>query len=601
MNKFIFVMPLMAVSLLASCGGNSNPSSTVIHKLTYFYDNGTTDTFIEKYIDDEKTKEPTWTPTYAGYTFVGWYEEAGVGEQGTEFTFGSALTSEETSIHAHWIVTPVPPTDTYEVTFDFQGGTKGADAVNSVDEITSGTPFYDIIDDFETKQIAVPNDPAHFDFVGWGLTSDTQTKISSTYNVTNNVTVYAIYKPKATATLTFDGGSKNCKLYYIDGGKYTECILGRSILVPAGLDITLFLSSYSDDDVAYLPVFKNNLTITGADYEVLFGSADMITVNIDADAECIVKGKTEKTFPSSGPKLDNYDWETIKYISDSGGADVMFDVGETKEVEINGQSHTVRIIGFDQDYTDPNDRDNTKVGITFDFADLISDAEGYSLATVWNDTADVDTANCNYRTSTLRNNLNGKDDNAKWYRKGETQKSSTYKKSVLNMLPTELSDVITPVSKNVNVYESGQWKETPVSDSLFLLNPKETGLKGEYPPLDFELDVPVYEFYEPDKFSDRIKEQVAKETGAITQPTNIDSSDLLADVEGRSYAGYEHTGGAGSCYYLRSPCAISGGYTSLYNEIWTMSPDGGQTIVGGTDGNQGAYGEAYPIAPAFCI
>ncbi len=79
--------------------------------------------------------------------------------------------------------------------------------------------------------------------------------------------------------------------------------------------------------------------------------------------------------------LEECTWEKISAISKAGNASEWFKVGDEKTVEVNGQPHKVRIIGFNQD----KDLNNKPIGITFEFVNLISDSNGCSLATLWNE------------------------------------------------------------------------------------------------------------------------------------------------------------------------------------------------------------------------
>ena len=111
-------MPLMAVSLLASCGGSKEPTK-VSYTLTYTYDNGTDDKYVETYAEGEKTQRPTWEPVYSNFTFDGWFTESGTG--GSEFNFGSVLTT-NTVVYAHWSDGPTPVVS-HKLVYNFDNGT----------------------------------------------------------------------------------------------------------------------------------------------------------------------------------------------------------------------------------------------------------------------------------------------------------------------------------------------------------------------------------------------------------------------------------------------------------------------------------------------
>ncbi|MCQ2752792.1 MAG: InlB B-repeat-containing protein [Bacilli bacterium] len=74
------------------------------YTLTYQVCDVSGTTFVEHYAPTEPTVKPGWEPTYATYTFVGWYTAKGEG-QGEEFEFGKTLSS-DTYIYAHWAINP---------------------------------------------------------------------------------------------------------------------------------------------------------------------------------------------------------------------------------------------------------------------------------------------------------------------------------------------------------------------------------------------------------------------------------------------------------------------------------------------------------------
>ena len=147
--------------------------------------------------------------------------------------------------------------------------------------------------------------------------------------------------------------------------------------------------------------------------------------------------------------LEECSWGKINQVSKAGKASEWFKVGDTKKLQLKHQDtnnnriiddgelyQTVRIIGINEDYTElPTDgskpNPNKAIGITFEFVDLISDANGYSLATQWNDTNDISTANNNYLNSSIRYALNKKTgtdgcDHILWAQKEATEWSNYY-------------------------------------------------------------------------------------------------------------------------------------------------------------------------------
>ena len=69
--------------------------------------------------------------------------------------------------------------------------------------------------------------------------------------------------------------------------------------------------------------------------------------------------------------LSDNSWETIRIVSESGLASQIWNIGDTKNATVNGNTYTFRIIGFDHDdlaTTLSNGR--TKAGITFEMDDV---------------------------------------------------------------------------------------------------------------------------------------------------------------------------------------------------------------------------------------
>ncbi|WP_072683916.1 InlB B-repeat-containing protein [Holdemania sp. Marseille-P2844] len=141
--------------------------------------------------------EPT-APTYEGYTFGGWYTEAGCT---TEYDFTTAVT-ESLTLYAKWTL------NTYTVTFDSQGGSK----VDSQTVSHGGT-------------VTEPTAPTYegYTFGGWYTEAGCTTEYDFTTTVTESLTLYAKWTLN-TYTVTFDsqGGSKVDSQTVSHGGTVTE-------------------------------------------------------------------------------------------------------------------------------------------------------------------------------------------------------------------------------------------------------------------------------------------------------------------------------------------------------------------------------------------
>lgn len=315
--------------------------------------------------------------------------------------------------------------------------------------------------------------------------------------------------------------------------------------------------------------------------------------------------------------LEECSWEKISQVSKVGKANEWFKVGDTKKLQLKHQDtnnnriiddgelyQTVRIIGINEDYTElptdgSNPNPNKTIGITFEFVDLISDANGYSLATQWNDTNDASTANHNYLNSSIRYALNKKTgsggcDHILWAQKGATKWSNEpdglyTDKSVLDMLPNELTKegILKTPAKYVNIYDDG-WKEQIIEDKLFLLSPTEMG-RTEH--MDEEPHTTTYSYYKNAENINRVKKQI-KGNDEITSFSEIPSGvgQTYGD-EVSNYAGYNSKSDStkGGVSWLRSPSIDDN------VEAWSIFTDGD-------------FSNSYPVcsiaqavAPAFCI
>lgn len=320
--------------------------------------------------------------------------------------------------------------------------------------------------------------------------------------------------------------------------------------------------------------------------------------------------------------LNDCSWEQIKEISKKGEARQSFNIGDVKDVTINGITQQVRIIGFNQD----KDKDGNQIGITFEFVNLLSDENGYSFATYWQNTNATDTATYDYTDSTLRAVLNGNDysgssqQSINWFQYyGDTEDESPSGKNrhftidekyadkpVLSMLPDDLVSVLATPSKIVNVYDddSSVFTETTVDDKLFVLSPREMGYhKGNQESSTF-----AYQYYEncTDQIDAiRIKKQIKGSDGARTSPVRSSNREYLylegaydpvpGSPDGKaSYAGYNSdVNNLGAPYWLRSPNSDS--YAG--DNAWSVNQEGmvdylSQIYV---------FKHAQGLAPAFCI
>lgn len=310
---------------------------------------------------------------------------------------------------------------------------------------------------------------------------------------------------------------------------------------------------------------------------------------------------------SDFPLLDSMSWDDINSISHSGIAPYLFCLGEEKIISVNNQPHRIRIIAFNHDNL--VDENANRAGITFEFANLISDQNGYSLATPWNwdgvsGNASTPT-NGDFINSSIRKALDGEGNGTiHWYQKGndvETKEEIYKNKSILDMLPSDLRAVLKKVTKITTRYDSAQSKYVLDLESyttkLFCLSYIEmTGVRL-YNALP---EGRVYEYYKNTVKEDLkwYKTQVKGSEGALQTAVPI-SDKKWTDVNIQNFAGIGWVSGTANLgsgwYWLRTPSSYPE-ETSPKSDTWCCMPSGEPiTSIGST------YNYIMPVAPAFCI
>ena len=337
-------------------------------------------------------------------------------------------------------------------------------------------------------------------------------------------------------------------------------------------EIQVPVSSYSPHykfhfktDNSYKRPFKSLISVKKTDKEE--------TVNFEfdpADCEIDVVVNSDLTISASGfnKTLEECTWAQINEISTTGRADEFFDVGNTKNVTLTYEgklqkfSHEVRIIGFNQDYSELIDGDNDPdpnkaLGITFEFVNVITNSNGEPVTTKWNLSANYD-----YRSSTLNGFLNDAGDDA----------------SVINMLPSsddpdnpDLRNVIKPVDKKVGVStDEGQ-------------NYTATSFDGETHPYPYLFPL----------VHDEIHDVAGRAHLTSGEATGIYKyyEDYAGDSkEDREYRMKTAVNGSNSLnYWFRSPATDDNDCAFHVTNIGHID-DEGKTFI-----------NDFPISPAFCI
>ena len=141
--------------------------------------------------------------------------------------------------------------------------------------------------------------------------------------------------------------------------------------------------------------------------------------------------------PPIGTALNDMTWEQIQTISDAGKAADYFNVGDTKNITLDGVSYPVQIIGFNHDTL----TSGGTAGITFQLVDCLS---------------------TKYQMNSSNTNVGG------WKSSAMRSRMSEF----LGQLGEDLQSVIKPVNKLVSIGNNTSTIET-VSDKLFLLSEVE--------------------------------------------------------------------------------------------------------------------------------
>lgn len=331
-----------------------------------------------------------------------------------------------------------------------------------------------------------------------------------------------------------------------------------------------------------ISIKKGEQVIENYDY---IGSTGEITIPILGDMKITAEG--------FGKKLQECNWSEINEISTTGRAKEFFSIGEEKVITVNKQPHRIRIIGFNHDALS-SDTSKT-AGITFEFANLLSDEDGYSLATPWDSEAGDNSNNYNFLNSNLRKAFDGNAETSIfWARKGQSSEATEepyYHKTVLDMLPTDLKKVLKEVRKEVAIYNTDkneyEVNKMDYDTTIFPLSYAET---NETSSEEVLTEGSIYEFYKPDESNEeakRIKYQVKWHDGAI----KYDQQPII-DSRGVNSAGYnDEAEEYGGFYWLRSPKVK--GYNYSTNVYYGYYNGDISTIL--------CHRSLQGIAPAFCI
>lgn len=312
-----------------------------------------------------------------------------------------------------------------------------------------------------------------------------------------------------------------------------------------------------------------------------------------------IPGKYVKGYLDIKLALEKYAWYLDEeYLSSLKGSDVTKEGGEVQTITINKVKHKVHLVGVDQD-VDINDN---KIHTTWEFVNPISDENGLSIATQWNDTNNAETAGADYLNSTIRKALNGTGnaDHFLWSQAGENGWSDTYTKPVIDMLPKDFVSALKAPKKYATCYNSGtsQWEDRVIAtngvcDKLFLPSLAEIGwhyLDPQQQEHQF-----TYSYYLPEKYQHdlrRVKPFINEEDVFVVQYLLYIRSDAGQEYSNAviNRAGYTRDESEmGAMVWYRSP------NTNTTNQIFDLMYD---TV---TNAGESACACANCVAPMFCL
>ncbi|MCQ2796399.1 MAG: InlB B-repeat-containing protein [Bacilli bacterium] len=305
----------------------------------------------------------------------------------------------------------------YTVSFNSKGG--------------SSTPEAQIINAYE--QASEPtNKPTKegFNFGGWYTDeAATEYKYDFTRPVISDLTLYANWEDaRKFVTVTFDA---------TENGKFGNTSRYLALSVPLGtkvcsaIKIIKDFEPISDGKVFACYSYKDNVD-TIIDYR------DVVNSDITLEANYLDGSKPYTD-------LDEFSWNFIKQVAvTKNDISKVFALGATKTIDLYNQPHKVRIIGFNHDILTKiiETEEDICAGLTFEFANLITNEDGTLLKTFWNEKISNKSDITNvFIGSTFYTLLNGED--------------GTGESGVFSKLRKDLKDVTQSVTKKV-----GQGGET---------------------------------------------------------------------------------------------------------------------------------------------
>ena len=258
-------------------------------------------------------------PTKDGYTFAGWYKDAGLT---TPFDFANETINADTTIYAKWTQNPPVPPTSYTVTFNTNGGT-----VINPQTITAG------------GHVTKPTDPTKdgYTFDGWYKDAEFTTPYDFANETINaDTTIYAKWTQNAQASYTLTVN--------VEGGHGS--VTPASATVEKGKPVEVTFKPETNYEI-------DTVTLDGADVKSQVAS-NKLTVTMDKSKTLTVKFKLKTITPSTDHDVN---------INPTGAGTITASPTKAKK----GETVTLTITpasGYEVDKIDVRDTDANEVAVT---------------------------------------------------------------------------------------------------------------------------------------------------------------------------------------------------------------------------------------------
>ena len=171
------------------------------HQVTFNLNGGTMTGTNPVTVDDgAKVTRPTTDPIKAGYTFDGWYSDAGLTQ---EFDFdNTTIEADDTVIYAKWNTAPV--VTTHNVTFDLNGGTpkEGLESVTANKTVDDGEEM-----NLDSTISLVVNAPEGKVLDSLEINGTRYELDGSTYTIHSDINIKFLWKDAYKIILNLNGGT----------------------------------------------------------------------------------------------------------------------------------------------------------------------------------------------------------------------------------------------------------------------------------------------------------------------------------------------------------------------------------------------------------